>query len=802
MTTAKQVEANRRNARKSTGPRTADGKARSRMNAVTHGLSAQTLILPNEDPREFQGRLEAWRDSLQPCTAYEEGLVRQAVGHSWRLDRADRVQAALINQSIAGESGEDDRQAQEVLSGLTRRLLPLPEATVARPAGPTGPDDPDDPALLLPGIERTAAGCRWLIDRWADLRTVIDGGKRWDDDQMTCAVRLLGKRPLDAADDHQVLSIVVACFAADRTRPDPFAALWDGLSVREIQRYRERLLGRRLRDAMPASPEDARAFLVEVVNETVERLREIEAALRARDADRNKLRPVSLLFDDSPEGRWVRTRQLQYDHAIARIVGRFTTARRRGAPMLADPPPRRRTPKPGPVSRPLDATSPTAPQPGPVPSRRDEIAAARRQRGRRWRSHTVPPHRPPGGRQPSFEFHHPGQPRPGSRRRRQTPEQIRRTAQRFVKLFRWLGLLLLVAALSIAARSQSAAPATTHPAGEHRDTKSTKSPSDRIGRPVSPIAINLRSSCPSCSSWLILPSPEPGVADRPAIRSPDSGRLPAPRRARAGLTPADRQNEPISRGEFRPFPAAPTVVPASSGRPRIPPDPRASWPSPDRRLAGASQHGEAEAPRAPAPPLETAGAIDDNTMLSCGARSAGSARTNGPSPPPGPEAPRLASAASTLLPSPLLREPISMTPTSTQSTDPCPTGPAASRRTATAALALIAASVLAAIGLVRAGEPGADPSKRPVDFNREVRPILAKNCFACHGQDEAKRAKELRLDVRASAVKPLKDGDAAIVPGDPEASELIARIADGRRDAAHAPAEDRAPPRAGRGRYA
>ncbi len=63
-----------------------------------------------------------------------------------------------------------------------------------------------------------------------------------------------------------------------------------------------------------------------------------------------------------------------------------------------------------------------------------------------------------------------------------------------------------------------------------------------------------------------------------------------------------------------------------------------------------------------------------------------------------------------------------------------------------------------------------------VDYNRDVRPILAGNCFACHGQDEAKRAKGLRLDRRDSALKPLKNGNTAIVPGDPEASEIVARV--------------------------
>lgn len=57
-----------------------------------------------------------------------------------------------------------------------------------------------------------------------------------------------------------------------------------------------------------------------------------------------------------------------------------------------------------------------------------------------------------------------------------------------------------------------------------------------------------------------------------------------------------------------------------------------------------------------------------------------------------------------------------------------------------------------------------------VDFRREVLPILSENCFACHGFDEQAREAELRLDNFAGAT------DFAVVPGDPEGSELIARI--------------------------
>src|SRR5438552_5888074 len=80
---------------------------------------------------------------------------------------------------------------------------------------------------------------------------------------------------------------------------------------------------------------------------------------------------------------------------------------------------------------------------------------------------------------------------------------------------------------------------------------------------------------------------------------------------------------------------------------------------------------------------------------------------------------------------------------------------------------------LTAVSTVVATKPAAAP---PIDFNREIRPILSENCFKCHGPDDKERKAKLRFDRKEDAFKPATSGDYAIVPGEPAKSKMVERI--------------------------
>jgi hypothetical protein len=98
MATTAQIAANHRNARKSTGPRTAAGKAASSRNALRHRLTARRAVALDEDAGDFERFRAGMRTELAPRDGREVWLAETMSQAAWRLRRAARSEAALFNR--------------------------------------------------------------------------------------------------------------------------------------------------------------------------------------------------------------------------------------------------------------------------------------------------------------------------------------------------------------------------------------------------------------------------------------------------------------------------------------------------------------------------------------------------------------------------------------------------------------------------------------------------------------------------------------------------------------------------------
>jgi hypothetical protein len=92
---------NRANSQHSTGPRTEAGKQRSSLNALRHGLTAASPVLPSEDPSVYEGHRRRFFDEYRPATPTESQLVQELVDTSWRLNRIPLLEADVLARAAA-----------------------------------------------------------------------------------------------------------------------------------------------------------------------------------------------------------------------------------------------------------------------------------------------------------------------------------------------------------------------------------------------------------------------------------------------------------------------------------------------------------------------------------------------------------------------------------------------------------------------------------------------------------------------------------------------------------------------------
>ncbi len=275
------LQSNRRNALRSTGPRTPGGKARSRANAVAHGLTGAGVALPIEDAAEVDRRFRALGDDLRPVGERERILAERAAFLSVRLDRCRRYETAALAEAIrtAGADHDDDR----------RRDV---EAAVDRLA--------DEPAASTRRLSRTPEGVDWMLTAWSELEGELTQAGFWTFPLVLRAENLMGRKADDPCTS-RVHALHSATHGDFRLLDPPGTPINPDPAVDRARRA------------------DAMAALIALIHAEVDRLRALRAALPLDEIARGRAEaPLRRLFD--PSGAAVLFRR--YETAAARELHR------------------------------------------------------------------------------------------------------------------------------------------------------------------------------------------------------------------------------------------------------------------------------------------------------------------------------------------------------------------------------------------------------------------------------------------------------------------------------------------------
>jgi hypothetical protein len=167
----RKIRANVMNSQKSTGPKTDAGKEHSRANALKHGLSGAGVVV--SDAEAVARRCEEWRLGFQVDSAQKEWALEQVAVNSIRINECqDEVRSIRKYEARrAAIVWEVDKEADAALLG----------DKLAR-----------NPEVVSKQLMQSKYGCRWLLEQWTYLGSVLEAGDSWNDDQIQRVMDLTG----------------------------------------------------------------------------------------------------------------------------------------------------------------------------------------------------------------------------------------------------------------------------------------------------------------------------------------------------------------------------------------------------------------------------------------------------------------------------------------------------------------------------------------------------------------------------------------------------------------------------------
>jgi hypothetical protein len=293
----RKITANRANASHSTGPRSSAGKAKSRLNALKHGLRAEQVVIPGEDPRAFEAECAAWSADWQPKSHTRAILVERAAATSWRLRRCVRIEATRLRQMSLNNLDAFDTAVGKRVLGSVNRLRTEPAQAVAE-------------------LLNDAQGITALIDLWNELADAAELVGGWCEfpahhDRM---LTLMGFHP--DADCEDIGPIATSSFRLVITNDPTEGEHDDG----------------------PLLEQEARAAANELIGHCEAKVDELTELLAAsRDPDIARFRYADEVgMDLSDAGKHIHRYETTLDRMLRRTIGQLIQLEKTGADLAED----------------------------------------------------------------------------------------------------------------------------------------------------------------------------------------------------------------------------------------------------------------------------------------------------------------------------------------------------------------------------------------------------------------------------------------------------------------------------------
>ncbi len=336
MSSEKQVAANQLNSIKSTGPKSPAGRHRASLNARKHGLRSRRKAALAASGYAQEERRRKWLAQYDAQTDYDEFMISSSASLACDVERSrTRVRADVEIKSEDADA--DDAERADELGDLLflhpggptalYGIDPVPPDTTSAPSRNRKATDPNKPSRIVRRLEKTSAGCEFLLREWKRLRALAETGFWLSPDRFRAA-RMLGRQPVDALEHREVAMIFVASRGIIRLGKNEFDDLRGDMDEHALDLFMLRVKARFSDLFHESTAAEYRQMLIDLADEHITRLNS-KCARHLKKATANAARTIDKLGDDqSPKGASATQLELKCMNTIKRLMAPYQTERK------------------------------------------------------------------------------------------------------------------------------------------------------------------------------------------------------------------------------------------------------------------------------------------------------------------------------------------------------------------------------------------------------------------------------------------------------------------------------------------